>query len=312
MSRFVLAPAPARRALFVPTRARVAGLAALGCALSSSLVQAQIPASATDDAKVTAGATDLTDNKATTMAADDAEAKDAMELSLSAGGLLATGNARLFAGTANSKFRLRRSDNQFSAAAAANYGRAAATPADDLETNVENYQGTARYDRFFGDVTLFLSVQGRRDRFQGLNLRGRVDPGVGYYFINEKTTLFWTEIGYDFLFDLRRSDSLDVVDDTGAVIDRLDDTEVVHSGRLFVGFDYALNDGLKLALGVEFMQGLSDTDIRRVNGTAEISAKVKDNLALAFGFTERYDSAPLPGKEELDTISTVSIVYTLL
>jgi len=61
-----------------------------------------------------------------------------------------------------------------------------------------------------------------------------------------------------------------------------------------------------------FMQGLSDTDIRRVNGTAEISAKVKDNLALAFGFTERYDSAPLPGKEELDTISTVSIVYTLL
>ncbi len=297
---------PTRRALFVP------GLAALSCVLSSSLAQAQIPASATDDAKVTGGATDLTDDKAITMAADDPEAKDATELGLSVGGLLATGNARLFAGTASSKFRLRRTDNQLSAAAAANYGRAAASPADDMETNVENYQGTARYDRFFGDVTLFLSLQGRRDRFQGLNLRGRVDPGVGYYFINEKTTLLWTELGYDFLVDFRRADSLEVVDDAGVVIDTLDNKEVVHSGRLFVGFDYALNDGLKLALGVEFMQGLSDTDIRRLNGTAEISATVKEHLALAFGFTERYDSAPLPGKEELDTISTVSIVYTLL
>jgi len=287
-------------------------LAALSCVLSSSLAQAQIPASATDDAKVTGGATDLTDDKAITMAADDPEAKDATELGLSVGGLLATGNARLFAGTASSKFRLRRTDNQLSAAAAANYGRAAASPADDMETNVENYQGTARYDRFFGDVTLFLSLQGRRDRFQGLNLRGRVDPGVGYYFINEKTTLLWTELGYDFLVDFRRADSLEVVDDAGVVIDTLDNKEVVHSGRLFVGFDYALNDGLKLALGVEFMQGLSDTDIRRLNGTAEISATVKEHLALAFGFTERYDSAPLPGKEELDTISTVSIVYTLL
>lgn len=297
---------PTRRAPFVP------GLAALSCVLSSSLAQAQIPASATDDAKVTGGATDLTDDKAITMAADDPEAKDATELGLSVGGLLATGNARLFAGTASSKFRLRRTDNQLSAAAAANYGRAAASPADDMETNVENYQGTARYDRFFGDVTLFLSLQGRRDRFQGLNLRGRVDPGVGYYFINEKTTLLWTELGYDFLVDFRRADSLEVVDDAGVVIDTLDNKEVVHSGRLFVGFDYALNDGLKLALGVEFMQGLSDTDIRRLNGTAEISATVKEHLALAFGFTERYDSAPLPGKEELDTISTVSIVYTLL
>lgn len=282
-----------------------------GTCLMSSTALAQVPESATEDKKVTGGATDLTDEKAATLVAPGEE-KDATELSVSAGGLMSTGNARLMAGTANSKFRLRRSDNQFSAAAAVNYGRAAAGPEEDLETNVENFQGTARYDRFLGDFTLFLSAQGRRDRFQGLNLRGRVDPGVGYYFINEKTTLLWTEIGYDFLFDLRRSDSLDIRDADGNVVERLDDTEVVHSGRLFLGFEYAFNDSSKLSLGVEFMQGLSDTDIRRINGVAELSAKVANNLAIAFGFTERYDSAPLPGKEELDTITTVSIVYTLL
>ncbi|MGE0323381.1 MAG: YdiY family protein [Polyangiaceae bacterium] len=291
---------------------KIFGLSVVFGVLVSSSAWAQVPKSAQDDAKVTGGATELTDEKATTMGALGEESKDATELSLSAGGLLSTGNARLFAGTANSKFRLRRSDNQFSAAAAVNYGRAAAGPDADLETNVENYQGTARYDRFFGDWTVFLSTQARRDRFQGLNLRGRVDPGVGYYFINEKTALLWTELGYDFLIDLRRADSLEVKDDAGNVVEVLDDTEVVHSGRLFLGFDYAFHDSLKLALGVEFMQGISDTDIRRLNGTAEINAKIEDNLALAFGFTERYDSAPLPGKEELDTITTISIVYTLL
>ncbi|MEZ4370262.1 MAG: DUF481 domain-containing protein [Polyangiaceae bacterium] len=291
---------------------KIFGLSVVFGFLVSSSAWAQVPKSAQDDAKVTGGATELTDDKATTMGAPEEESKDATELSLSAGGLLSTGNARLFAGTANSKFRLRRSDNQFSAAAAVNYGRAAAGPDADLETNVENYQGTARYDRFFGDWTVFLSTQARRDRFQGLNLRGRVDPGVGYYFINEKTALLWTELGYDFLIDLRRADSLEVKDDAGNVVEVLDDTEVVHSGRLFLGFDYAFHDNLKLALGVEFMQGISDTDIRRLNGTAEINAKIEDNLALAFGFTERYDSAPLPGKEELDTITTISIVYTLL
>ncbi len=291
---------------------KLVGLACVLGPLISSSAWAQIPTSAQDDAKVTGGATELTTDKAVTMKAPEEESKDATELSVSAGGLLSTGNARLFAGTANSKFRLRRDDNQFSAAAAINYGRAAAGPDADLETNVENYQGTARYDRFFGDWTLFLSTQGRRDRFQGLNLRARVDPGVGYYFINEKTALLWTELGYDFLADFRRSDSLEVKDDAGNVVEVLDDTEVVHSGRLFLGFDYAFHDDLKLALGVEFMQGISDTDIRRVNGTAEINAKIEDNLAFAFGFTERYDSSPLPGKEELDTITTVSIVYSLL
>lgn len=286
---------------------------------ASQAQQQELPSKTTSDVKATEGKTELTDDKfMTAKKGDDDESKDATELSLSAGGLLATGNSRLFATTANGKFRYRRDDNQLSAQAAANYGRAG-SPGEKVRTTVENYQATSRYDRFLGDFTLFLAVQGRRDRFRGLDLRARVDPGVGYYLINEKKAQLWVEGGYDLLYDVRREDSLTVLDSDGNPVldsngqpEMLDRTVTIHSARLFAGFSYAFHEALKLDLGIEYLQGLSDTDAFQVNSTAAVNAKIDDNLALSFGFTEYYDSEALPGKEELDTVTTVSIVYTLL
>ena len=72
--------------------------------------------------------------------------KDATELKLSAGGLLATGNARSVAGNATTKLRVRRDQNQLSAAIAANYARSASAADADTAVTVENYQGKSRYD----------------------------------------------------------------------------------------------------------------------------------------------------------------------
>src|SRR6476659_3651457 len=79
---------------------------------------------------------------------DDAKAKDALELKLSAGGLVAGGNSRSTAVTTLGKFRVRRESNQLTVAIAQNYGRAATTPDADTAVTVENYQGKTRYDRF--------------------------------------------------------------------------------------------------------------------------------------------------------------------
>jgi putative salt-induced outer membrane protein YdiY len=283
-----------------------------------------VPQSTVKDEKATTGETNITSDKAATMDAKGLkEAKDARELSTSAGALLASGNARLVALTASGKFRLRRGENQVSAAAAANYARAAAAPDQPVDTTVENLQGLTRYDRFLGDVALFAQAQARKNRFQGLDLRLNVDPGVGYYFLNEQDTLLWVEGGYDLLFDIRNDKARTQVDADNNPIDgapRLAKTQAVHSARLFAGYELALDTGFKLSAGLEYLQGIaatnkqgkSATDLYRLNGVVTAQAKVYGNLSMSLAFTGRYDHGALPGKDRLDTITSANLVYTLL
>lgn len=290
--------------------------------------QPPVPAGTVKDEKATAGETNITSDKATTADAkalkEGKEAKDATELSVSAGGLTTSGNARLVALTTSSKFRLRRAENQLSAAIAGNYARSASAPEDSVETTVENLQGLARYDRFLGNVTFFAQAQARRDRFQGLDLRLNLAPGAGYYFINEKDTLLWVEGGYDLLHDVRRDDALTPLGPDGLpLVDapRLSKTQTVHSARLFAGHELALDTGFKLSAGIEYLQGLAAsharsgqnaTEIYRINGVVSAQAKVYGNFSMAFAFTGRYDNGALPGKEKFDTITSANVVYTLL
>lgn len=296
-----------------------AGLTAMTWSAVSAADEPALPAGTQKADAATKGSTDVTKDQYQGMARpSEEESKDATELSVSVGALQSSGNSRLLAATAAEKFRLRRDDNQFRQALAGNYGRTA-VPDGPWETNVQNVQGMARYDHFIGDVAPFLAVQERNDKFQGLVLRSQVDPGVGYYFLNRKSLLLWTELGYDFLYDIRRDDSLTVLDANGApVLDasgkpvELDKTKTVHSGRLFVGYEHSLSSGAKLTAGVEYLQGLSDTAIYRLNSDVGVTANLWQSLGIAFTFGERYESKPLPGKKTLDTTTAVSLVYTLM
>lgn len=273
----------------------------------------------------TKGTTDITSDKFQARDKDaEKETKDATELSVAAGAMNASGNSRLLALTAGSKFRLRRGENQFKAAAAANYARSAA-PGAEPQTTVQNFQGLTRYDRFLGDVSFFLSTQARNDRFLGLDLRLQVDPGVAYYFLNRKTLLLWTELGYDLLYDVRRDEArvqldskkVPLVDAAGQPLPLLAKTRSIHSARLFLGYEHALTDTSKLSAGLEALQGLagSEADTKnlfRLNFDTALTAKVADSIGLSVSFSGRYDSKPLPGKEKLDTITAASLVYTFL
>jgi putative salt-induced outer membrane protein len=274
-----------------------------------------LPQGSAPQAPASKGTTDITAQKFETATApvDPEKVKDATELSIGAGALGTSGNARLFAFTTNGQFRLRRTDNQFTAAVAANYGRTG-PPGKPVETTVQNFQGKARYERFFWvDWTAFLGVQARNDRFQGLDLRLQIDPGIGYYFVNEPKQLFWAEIGYDYLHDIRRDEDRIVLDAMGAPTGQvLDKTKSVHSGRFFVGYDNQLNEAVTFTLGAEFLQGLDDTSIRRFNGDAKLTSKIGSGFSLATSFSLRYDNTPLPGKEKLDTITSVNLVYKIL
>jgi putative salt-induced outer membrane protein len=274
-----------------------------------------LPQGTVAPAPVSKGTTELNSQKfeAASKVPDPEKVKDATELAVGAGGLASTGNARLISLTTNGDFRLRRSDNQFTAAVAGNYGRTA-VPGRSPETNVANLQTRARYDRFFlTDWTAFLGVQARNDRFQGIDLRLQIDPGIGYYFVNDPKQLLWVELGYDYLHDVRRDEDRIVRDaagvPTGQIIDK---TSTVHSGRLFLGYNNQLNEAVSFNAGVEYLQGLSDTSVHRLNGDAKLSSKIGEGFSLATSFSLRYDNQPLPGKEKVDTITALNLVFKLL
>ena len=223
-----------------------------------------LPKGLTDAKPASTGSTDVAKEGFEAPAkAPESEDKNASDAQISAGGLIASGNSRQLSLTAAGKLRLRREAHQFSADAATNFARAAAPdhPDQGMQTSVDNLQGRVRYDYFFAKHwSVFLGVSGRRDRFQGLDLRLNVDPGVAYYFIEEKQQQLWLEGGYDLQYDIRRDEALA---GTG-----LPKTETRHSGRAFVGWDDKLNERVGFSTGVEYIQSVQTLRKWRLNWDA--------------------------------------------
>ena len=237
------------------------------------------------------------------------QAPEGVVASVSAGGLSSSGNSRLIALTGSGAFDSRVGDNGLGASLVGNYGRSA-PPDGDMEPTAENAQGRLRYDRYLLDeASVFALFTGRHDRFQGLKFRFNVDPGFKYLFVNRPTTALWGEVGYDFQYDIRTDEGREVRDEDGVLIERLEATTTDHSARVFLGFRHNFNDTTAVSNGIEYLQSFVDSKRYRANYDVLFTAKVWGDLALGVGFSARFDNAPLPEKEKLDTSSSLSLVY---
>jgi putative salt-induced outer membrane protein YdiY len=305
-------------------RALPLSIAVFLVAAAAAAADPQLPVSQQTQSKATSGSTDVASDK-TVVADKPADNKDTTELQVQAGGISAEGNARSLAMTGGSKFRLRRDDNQFRSAIAGNYAATSApSPASrSYDSTVQNVQGMLRYDRFLADWMLFLQLQARNDRFAGYDARLQLDPGVGYAFINEKTTQLTGEVGYDLMYQKNRrdaryllnADKVPILDASGRL--QLDpnkpDTFTIHSARAALAFEYALNESSKLTSNLEYLQGVNDTTFYRVNFDAAITAKFGKALSFSFGESIRFDnSAAQLAKAKTDYLTSANLVYTLL
>ena len=232
---------------------------------------------------------------------------ESLSITLATGGQGSTGNSRLLAFTANGAFEMRQHDNGIGVSVLANYGRSA--PAGQaVQTTTENIQGRGRYDRYvLENASFFFITTGRHDRFQGIDFRLNLDPGFKYLFLREQADAIWAEAGYDFQYDIRRDDAL--VDPT-AMRPPLDKTAVDHSSRAFLGLRHAFNEQVAISSGLEYLQSLEESMRQRFNVDALFAAKIGVGLAIGLGFGLRFDRVPLPGKERLDTSTSVSLVYS--
>ena len=241
---------------------------------------------------------------------------DGTSASIAAGGLMTTGNSYMLAGTANGAYERRFGDNSVGGAVIANYGESR-PPGGENRATAQNIQAKLRYDRFLTEnTTAFLMATGRSDRFQGIEFRLNIDPGVKYLFVNQPTAALWGEAGYDFQYDVRRDDARFNSDGTPVSTPVPDKDVTSHSTRLFVGTKYAFNSDVTFKAGVEYLQSIvnseydSNSDRWRLNFDALVAAKLRGGLALGVGFGAHFDHAPLPGKEQLDTSTNLSLIYS--
>lgn len=230
------------------------------------------------------------------------------DVSIGAGGMFASGNARTIALTSVLRTRIRRDEHQLSGAAAINYGRAGKL-GNEIEDTVENYQGLLRYDYFLtNSVSLFLQSTARRDKFQGLDLRLNIDPGVAYYVLNDKTHRLWGEIGYDLQHDIRREQSRAQKD---PALPPLDKSQTLHNARVFLGYENKLRKEVSFISSLEYLQNFGDLETFRFIADVGLKSNVADHLALATTYTARYENKPLPNVTELDSIASFNLVYSL-
>lgn len=243
-------------------------------------------------------------------AAKNEHADDVTEARIQAGALAASGNARSLALTTQASVRARRGNNELSAALAANYGRSAVNNDAPMQTTMENYQGKLRYDRFVTErLALFTALSGRRDRFQGLDLRLNLDPGLAYYFVQDPKHQLWGEAGYDLQFDVRRNAAINAAIANG---ESLEKTKTRHSARLFAGYRNSLNEHVTFNTGLEYLQGLQDSAYWRLNWDTGLTVAIATRFSLATTFSLRYDHQPLTGVKNTDTLTALNLVYTLL
>jgi len=243
-------------------------------------------------------------------AGEDGEEKEVTELKVAGGALIAAGNSRSLAATASANFRLRRQANQYGADLAINYARSAVDSDSSFDTTVENYQGRLRYDRFLNDTwSLFMGITGRRDRFQGLNLRSNFDPGVAYYYLTNPKHRLWLEGGYDLQYDIRDQVALDNALSEGTPLDK---TELRHAIRSFLGYENTLNERVTFATGIEYLQAFDPTKNWRVNWLGVLTSSIAGRFSMATAVSIRYDNNPLPEIEKMDAITSINLVYNLL
>lgn len=278
---------------------------------------AALPSETLKAQTATTGKTDVAKGGfATGALPSDEDATQATEASIGAGGLFSSGNSRTVAVTGIGKFRMRRDEHQFTTLLSANFARGGKA-GDAVETTVENYQGMVRYDYFLtNNVALFLQTSGRHDRFQGLDLRYNLDPGVAYFFINTKKQQLRGEAGYDFQYDVRRDEALVQTPAPGTPatappLPLLDKTKSVHNARLFVGYDNKLYETVSFTSGLEYLQSMERSETYRLVFDVGLKSNIGGNFAIATTYTMRFENEPLPTIQQTDSIASVNLVYTL-
>jgi putative salt-induced outer membrane protein len=149
----------------------------------------------------------------------------------------------------------------------------------------------------------FLSARYEEDRFSGFEYQATYGMGFGWRFYDDMTTKLITQIGAGY----KTLQSRDAISDDGLTFipgEREEDLVLQST----VDFKHELTETTQILNKVLVEHGEDNTFAQN---DLSLQVKIMSSLALALGYSVRYNTEPPPGFETMDTLTTVNLVYEL-
>jgi putative salt-induced outer membrane protein YdiY len=236
---------------------------------------------------------------------------DVTSLSASGGGALNGGNTNSYSVNLGADFTLIRQPHGFSAHVAFAYGVAdlPTDTSDDLEPIVRNLNAKARYDFFVSQMdAVFLATAFRWDPFAGIDRRNQGQIGYLRYFYRQEKHRFWGEVGYDLT-----SDDYGPVEGKPDAALPAEEEQIIHSARLFVGYENQLNPAITYLGGLEGLFNVEKSKDVRVNFSNALRSAIAGNFSLELKLTFAFDNEPATiDAKKLDTVALLNLIYQLI
>jgi Protein of unknown function, DUF481 len=227
-----------------------------------------------------------------------------------------SGNTKSYAGNLGGRFGLIRDRHQAMLEALGTLGSSRTGTDAGVHWTARSVIARARYDLFLSQMdAIFVAMAPRRDRFAGLGLR--LQNQIGYLrnlFFPVDAHRFWTELGYDFTYDVFskiESTSSATTAPTTAPAPTADQPHFIHSARVFLGYTNRLSATAALSVGMENLLDFVDKKNVRVNGLVEFTSSITHTFKLGLQSRLLFDNVPVTGaKSKLDAIVVAQLVYT--
>jgi putative salt-induced outer membrane protein len=219
-------------------------------------------------------------------------------LKAEAGLVSARGNSHT--DTANAKFDVSRVSERWKHSLGLN----GVYSADESETISQRWDARVQSEYTFDERTFtFASARYEDDRFSGFEYQYTLAAGLGRRFIETDRTKLSVQLGLGYKV-LETRDSL--ADDGVTLIPGEKEEDLIAQGAL--EYEHALTENTKIREKLLSEYGPENTSLQN---DLTLQVNMTSKLALAIGYSIRYNTEPPDGFKKMDTLSTVNLVFEL-
>jgi len=214
-----------------------------------------------------------------------------------AGVIVARGNTTT--DTANAKFDVSREFIEWKHAV----GFTGVYASDELGATSQRWEARQQTDyRFHPKGFWFESARYEEDRFSGTAYQATFGTGLGWRFFDTDATKLVAQLGAGY----KVSETRETIDDDGIFIPAERNEELI--GQVNINFERALTQTTRIVDKFLLEAGADSTFMQNDFG---LQVKIMNALALAVGYSVRYNNNPPDGFTATDTLTTLNLVYEL-
>jgi putative salt-induced outer membrane protein YdiY len=208
--------------------------------------------------------------------------------SAAAGLTLTRGNSDSTTFTANLLASRKWTENELDLGVDGTYGKANGVK------NAESLHGFGQYNRLFSDRFFgLMRVDALHDAVADLDYRLTLSPGVGYYFIKNKTTFLRGEVGPGFVYEKLGGET-----DSYATL------------RVAERFEHTFTEHAKMWQSLEWLPQVDDFNNYVINAEVGLDTAITKKLSLRTFLQDTFDNEPAPGRKKNDLKLVSALAYT--